>query len=141
MYRYYKCGIDPDRQKALHVPDSFPNLVDMTGLSDEITDFHKELLDMILMGKIPDSTSVPALIDVQRKRGGTRAIRRLFPFIYNKRRIHKILFVASATEPVPRELIECVKSVAQPDGSSENLNPRCKNCIFIFVTNIVDYMS
>lgn len=122
---YNTCGIAKERIKSLKIPKSFPNLVDMTGLRTEDTDVRsmEKLLDMIIMGYIPDKTSIPALQDVQRTRG-SGGIWRHFPFMYDKRRINKILFVASATEPVPRELIDIVKRVAQPDGSAKNLNPR-----------------
>lgn len=131
-FRYNTCGIAKERIKSLKIPKSFPNLVDMTGLRVEDTDTKsmERLLDMIIMGYIPDKTSIPALQDVQRTRGSS-GIWRHFPFMYDKRRINKILFVASATEPVPRELIDIVKRVAQPDGSANNLNPRCKSETFI----------
>ena len=75
------------------------------------------------MGRIPDQTSIPAIEDVQ-KHG--RAMWRSFPFSMQNRKIHKILFVASANEPIPKHLIQCLKNVAQPAGSKSNLNPRCK---------------
>ncbi|KAK3097245.1 hypothetical protein FSP39_008004 [Pinctada imbricata] len=136
---YHKCGIDANRQKDLHVPPTFPNLVDMTGLPDDNMKFQEQLLEMILMGRIPDKTSIPALLDLMKNGGGSK-IRRMFPFVLDRRRIHKILFVASASEPIPRALIECVKNVAQPDGSSSNLNPRYIPIFGILTkTDLVDW--
>jgi hypothetical protein len=84
----------------------------------ELLSFSKsleELLEMIVMGRIPDQTSIPALIDVQKTKGSW-SLRKNFPFSMNSRKIHKILFVLSADEPIPQGLIQCVKKVAQPDG-------------------------
>lgn len=107
----------------MKVPAHFPNLVDMTGLGNEDSEQQRKLLDMIITGRIWDKTSIPAIQDVQRTQGD-RKLERMFPLVYRGRRIHKILFVASATDRIPTGLIECVKSVAQPDGSAHNLNPR-----------------
>ncbi|XP_062586260.1 uncharacterized protein LOC134247875 [Saccostrea cucullata] len=119
---YKGCGIDETRRKDMHAPKYIPNLVDMTGLENIDSREQEELLEMILMGKIPNETSIPALQDMERRNSGS--IRRRFPFIYNPRRIHKILFVASANEPIPTKLIQSVRNVAQPDGSPSNYNPR-----------------
>lgn len=126
-FRYKKCGIDGAKIKDIAVPKSFPDLVDMTGLdiADDNSKSLEELLEMIVMGRIPDQTSIPALIDVQKTKGSW-SLRRTFPFSMNSRKIHKILFVLSADEPIPQGLIQCVKKVAQPDGSAQNLNPRCE---------------
>ncbi|XP_021363600.1 uncharacterized protein LOC110456890 [Mizuhopecten yessoensis] len=120
---YNKCRIDEKRMKEMRVPKYFPNLVDMTGLGNEDSAQQRKLLDMIITGKIWDKTSIPAIQDVQRTQGDRR-LERMFPLVYRGRRIHKILFVASATDRIPTALIECVKSVAQPDGSATCLNPR-----------------
>lgn len=119
---YKGCGIDEVRRKEMHVPKYIPNLVDMTGLENVESREQEKLLEMILMGKIPDETSIPALQDMERRNTGS--LNRNFPFTYNPRRIHKILFVASATEPIPTKLIQSVRNVAQPDGSPSNYNPR-----------------
>ena len=105
----------------------------MTGLADENTKAQQKLLDMIITGRIHDKTSIPAIQDVQ-KTSGDGKLGRMFPFVYKSRRIHKILFVASATDKIPKELIQCVKCVAQPDGSASNLNPRCKFICDVDVT-------
>lgn len=123
-YRYKGCGIDEVRRKEMHVPKYIPNLVDMTGLENVESREQEKLLEMILMGKIPDETSIPALQDMERRNTGS--LNRNFPFTYDPRRIHKILFVATATEPIPTKLIQSVRNVAQPDGSPSNYNPRCK---------------
>ncbi|XP_060085110.1 uncharacterized protein LOC132564473 [Ylistrum balloti] len=120
---YDKCGIDEKRLKEMRVPRYFPNLVDMTGLNNENSPQQRKLLDMIITGRIWNKTSIPAILDVQRTQGD-RKLERMFPLVYRGRRIHKILFVASATDRIPTELIECVKNVAQPDGSAQYLNPR-----------------
>ncbi|XP_033739997.1 uncharacterized protein LOC117327224 [Pecten maximus] len=120
---YDKCGIDEKRLKEMRVPKYFPNLVDMTGLNNENSAQQRKLLDMIITGRIWNKTSIPAIQDVQTTQG-ERKLERMFPFVYRGRRIHKILFVASALDRIPTELIECVKSVAQPDGSAQCLNPR-----------------
>lgn len=109
----------------MRVPAKFPNLVDMTGLPNEDSPAQERLLDMIITGRIWDKTSIPAIQDVQRTQGDKK-LGKMFPFVYRGRRIHKILFVASATDKIPRDLINCVKNVAQPDGSASDLNPRCK---------------
>ena len=126
--------------KDIAVPKSFPDLVDMTGLdiADDNSKSLEELLEMIVMGRIPDQTSIPALIDVQKTKGSW-SLRKNFPFSMNSRKIHKILFVLSADEPIPQGLIQCVKKVAQPDGSAQNLNPRCEyyhegKSFYIFIT-------
>lgn len=130
-YRYNGCGIDKVRRKEMHVPKYIPNLVDMTGLENVESREQEKLLEMILMGKIPDETSIPALQDMERRNRGS--LNRNFPFTYNPRRIHKILFVASATEPIPTKLIQSVRNVAQPDGSPSNYNPRCKRLLLFYI--------
>ncbi|XP_069141417.1 uncharacterized protein [Argopecten irradians] len=120
---YDKCGIEEKRLQEMKVPKYFPNLVDMTGLNNENSSQQRKLLDMILTGRIWNKTSIPAIQDVQTTQGD-RKLERMFPLVYRGRRIHKILFVASATDRIPVELIRCVKSVAQPDGSAQCLNPR-----------------
>jgi hypothetical protein len=139
-FRYKNCGIDGAKIKDIAVPKSFPDLVDMTGLdiADDNSKSLEELLEMIVMGRIPDQTSIPALIDVQKTKGSW-SLRKNFPFSMNSRKIHKILFVLSADEPIPQGLIQCVKKVAQPDGSAQNLNPRCEyyhegKRFYIFIT-------
>nr|XP_022295030.1 uncharacterized protein LOC111105149 [Crassostrea virginica] len=119
---YRGCGIDESKRKDMHVPKNIPNLVDMTGLENVESREQEKLLEMILMGRIPDETSIPALQDMERTNPGS--LDRKFPFIYDPRRIHKILFIASATEPIPTKLIKSVRNVAQPDGSPSNVNPR-----------------
>ncbi|XP_078322425.1 uncharacterized protein LOC144617734 [Crassostrea virginica] len=119
---YRGCGIDESKRKDMHVPKNIPNLVDMTGLENVESREQEKLLEMILMGRIPDETSIPALQDMERTNPGS--LNRKFPFIYDPRRIHKILFIASATEPIPTKLIKSVRNVAQPDGSPSNVNPR-----------------
>lgn len=114
----------------MHAPKRIPNLVDMTGLENIESREQEELLELILMGKIPDKTSIPALQDMERRKSGS--LKRCFPFIYNPRRIHKILFVANATEPIPTKLIQSVRNVAQPDGTPSNYNPRCKQAYCTF---------
>lgn len=133
-YRYKGCGIDEVRRKEMHVPKYIPNLVDMTGLENVESREQEKLLEMILMGKIPDETSIPALQDMERRNTGS--LNRNFPFTYDPRRIHKILFVATATEPIPTKLIQSVRNVAQPDGSPSNYNPRCKRWLFFIFLHI-----
>ncbi|XP_022295102.2 uncharacterized protein LOC111105230 [Crassostrea virginica] len=119
---YRGCGIDESKRKDMHVPKNIPNLVDMTGLENVESREQEKLLEMILMGRIPDETSIPALQDMEKTNPGS--LDRKFPFIYDPRRIHKILFIASATEPIPTKLIKSVRNMAQPDGSPSNVNPR-----------------
>lgn len=119
---YRKCGIDGEKLKDIKVPKSFPNLVDMAGLQDTWSENHEKLLEMIIMGRVPDQTSIPAIEDVQKH---NKAMWTKFPFSMQHRKIHKILFVASANDPVPKHLIQCLKNVAQPPGNQKNLNPRC----------------
>jgi hypothetical protein len=77
-------------------------------IADDNSKSLEELLEMIVMGRIPDQTSIPALIDVQKTKGSW-SLRKNFPFSMNSRKIHKILFVLSADEPIPQGLIQCVK--------------------------------
>ncbi|CAC5363110.1 unnamed protein product [Mytilus coruscus] len=137
---YNKCGIDGAKQKDMTVPKAFPHLVDMTGLADTCTKDQQELLEMIITGRIPDQTSIPALQDIQNAQGSWWQMKRDFPFSMNSRKIHKILFVACADEPIPKHLIQSVKNVAQPDGSRRNMNPRYIPIFGILTkTDLVDW--
>jgi hypothetical protein len=77
---------------SLHTGLSLVELVHqhLLDIADDNSKSLEELLEMIVMGRIPDQTSIPALIDVQKTKGSW-SLRKNFPFSMNSIRGRKTI--------------------------------------------------
>ncbi|KAH3800452.1 hypothetical protein DPMN_154085 [Dreissena polymorpha] len=85
-----------------------PNIIDSAGNIDENTLALREIMELVIGGLIPKGTSLEYLRDKQKKRS-PGFLSRTYKTCDEEWKVTKIVFVVSCTQPLPTQLIQCLK--------------------------------
>ncbi|XP_046342066.2 uncharacterized protein LOC124122915 [Haliotis rufescens] len=94
---------------------NLPTLIDIAGLTDEERERYVELLRIVFYGRLPEEESL-AEADEFYKKHGIEDLRQKYAENDEKLKVDRIIFVSSATQEVPQNLIGCVLRAARPSG-------------------------
>ncbi|OWF46822.1 hypothetical protein KP79_PYT22260 [Mizuhopecten yessoensis] len=96
---------------------ALPTLVDLTGFADEDTALIEEILRLIFYGKIKEESNINEIFSFA-KDWGIEALQTKYALTQtsDERKIDRAIFVASAIEEIPKNLIRCFLKAAQPKG-------------------------
>lgn len=114
---YRNCGITVnDIDESVHqeilsdVVSRLPNILDCAGQEDISTPCLEEVLELLIGGYIPPSTSLEE-VDKLQKRHGAGKLKIVFKQPNNAWKVSKIVFVQSCRQNVPKKLIQCLKNI------------------------------
>lgn len=91
-----------------------PNLIDMAGFQDEDTPLNEELLRAVLYGRLHSGESFTNAQRLLRESGliWFKLKYGYFSKVKKEHKIDRIVVIASAVEPVPKSLINCVRKAS-----------------------------
>lgn len=101
---------DPAHQEAC-----YPTFIDIGGFQNEETDLNKELLRIVFYGRLPVEDSLQGAKKVF-DASGMNGLREQYSQNQELLKVDRIIFVASAQEVIPANLINCVVQAANPVG-------------------------
>ncbi len=122
--RYSQCAVGD----VMAVQALLPGIIDSAGLPNDSTSVIQELLRCLCSGLVPDEESVlGALGDGQDQ--GAELLRRRYNHVQPEMKVQRLVFVTSASQPIPEKLIQGVMKSARPCTTSEKKQPRSKYAI------------
>ncbi|KAL5019725.1 hypothetical protein ScPMuIL_002617 [Solemya velum] len=107
---YLRCGLDEVPTCINH--HNVPHIGDMAGLGDVNTKKLQVVLSLLIDGHIGPKTNI---LDLLNEDIDIEELPMMFKQRRKKWRVKKIIFVASATENLPENLIDCVLNVVRSD--------------------------
>ncbi|KAL3886857.1 hypothetical protein ACJMK2_026819 [Sinanodonta woodiana] len=128
VQRFPKCC---QEKKDKYAKVSLPTLVDIAGFPEEESIRHEEILRIFFFGKLGHGDSLNEALESYMVRGIEGLKEKYSQDKKNETvyKIDRIIFVASAGQPIPENLIKCVVNAAQPKGSCQD---KYKRAIPIF---------
>ncbi|XP_060553851.1 uncharacterized protein LOC132714935 [Ruditapes philippinarum] len=118
--RFDNCGISKQTLAAIKdetrrdtistILPNLPHIIDCAGLGDENSPAIREILELLVGGYIPPDTLIEAMQEKQ-KELGVGSLKLIFPEASQALKVSKIVFVQSATDSMPKNLLECLTSV------------------------------
>ncbi|XP_046546726.1 uncharacterized protein LOC124256811 [Haliotis rubra] len=95
--------------------DLLPTLIDVAGFHDEASDKFVELLRIVFYGRLPVGES---LAEAERYYNdcGLEGLRSKYNQNNEKLKVDRVIFLSSATQDFPENLISCVIQAARPSG-------------------------
>ncbi|XP_033758622.1 uncharacterized protein LOC117340940 [Pecten maximus] len=96
---------------------AFPTLVDISGIQDGECEITEEILRLLFYGELKDNTNIRSVFTCG-KNNGIQYMRSKYIGwnTKNSNKVHRIIVVANAMEPIPQNLIQCVMKAARPTG-------------------------
>ncbi|XP_022293434.2 uncharacterized protein LOC111104026 [Crassostrea virginica] len=93
---------------------NYPTLVDMNGFNDSSDTMVEELLRIVFFGKLPEEEKLMHAVKLYRSKG-IDGLRDHYSKNYEHLKIDRIIFIASATSPLPNRLMEAVRNIARKE--------------------------
>nr|XP_022294250.1 uncharacterized protein LOC111104535 [Crassostrea virginica] len=93
---------------------NYPTLVDMNGFNDSSDDLVEELLRIVFFGRLPQEERLMDAVKLHRSKG-IDGLREHYSKNYELLKIDRIIFIASATSPLPHRLMEAVRKTARKE--------------------------
>lgn len=132
LQRYDHLGLslkhvaDKERRKLLSgILDKLPRILDFVGLANVDTEELAELLELVVGGFIPEGTCIMEMEKLQKKKG-VGSLKIVFNTPDPDQVVTKLVFVQSCTDPIPENLIACLKKVlttTDPATMARKYNP------------------
>ncbi len=119
-WRYTKC-CNEEKFKD----DLLPTIIDIAGIENENNEQWKELLKIVFFGRLPEGEALITAYHYGIKHG-VDGLRAKYADVQEKLKVDRVIFVCSAEEGVPTNLIKCVREAARPTGMSDDDNKRSK---------------
>ncbi|XP_062600443.1 uncharacterized protein LOC134262072 isoform X3 [Saccostrea cucullata] len=94
---------------------NYPTLVDMNGFENNCDDLIEELLRIVFYGRLPNEEKLMDAVTISRQRG-IEGLRDHYSQNNEDIKIDRIIFVASATNELPTQLMEAVRRTARKEG-------------------------
>ncbi|XP_067677560.1 uncharacterized protein [Haliotis asinina] len=95
--------------------DLLPTLIDVAGFHDQAGDEFVELLRIVFYGRLPVGESLAEAAKYY-KDCGLEGLRTKYNRNNEKLKVDRVIFLSSATQLVPTNLISCVMEAARPSG-------------------------
>ncbi|XP_060077549.1 uncharacterized protein LOC132557080 [Ylistrum balloti] len=94
-----------------------PTLTDISGFGDEDSEITEEILRLIFYGQLRDNENLHSVFRFGKENGVT-GLRSKYGKVYTEasNKVDRIIVVASATQPIPRNLIQSVMKAARSQG-------------------------
>lgn len=92
-----------------------PTLIDIAGFQNEESETIEEILRIVFFGRLPEEESLKDALE-EKERSGLEGLKQKYLKNKEELKVDRIIFVSSATENVPKQLISCVLKAARPSG-------------------------
>ncbi|XP_021360781.1 uncharacterized protein LOC110455147 [Mizuhopecten yessoensis] len=94
---------------------ALPSIIDIAGLDDEHSKITEEILRLLFYGQLEDHVNIHSVFSYG-KQYGVESMRWKFFKWYTADgcKVDRIIVVAAATQPIPKNLIQCVMKAARP---------------------------
>ncbi|KAJ8316419.1 hypothetical protein KUTeg_006433 [Tegillarca granosa] len=95
-----------------------PTFIDIAGFQNEENETIEEILRIVFFGRLPEEESLKDAME-EKERNGIEGLKQKYLQNKEELKVDRIIFVASATENVPKQLISCVIKAARPSGGEK----------------------